>query len=88
MTGRWDRLIAWLCARLNAHVRGRCGCPICDRTERDARVAIGMPVRHPERITRELPGGQEESLDALAATLWPGCEYAAIITGTWRGDRR
>ena len=44
---RRDRLIAWLCARLGAHVRGRCGCPICDTTERDARAAIGMAARHP-----------------------------------------
>ena len=64
---RRDRLIAWLCARLGAHVRGRCGCPVCDTTERDARAAIGMPAAHPERITRELPGGQEEWLAALAA---------------------
>ena len=48
---RRDRLIGWLCARLGAHVRGRCGCPVCDTTERDARAAIGMPARHPERIT-------------------------------------
>ena len=79
---RRDRLIAWLCARLGAHVRGRCGCPVCDTTERDARAAIGMPAAHPEKITRELPGGQEEWLAALAAALWPGDEYAAIITGT------
>ena len=49
---RRDRLIAWLCARLGAHVRGRCGCPVCDTTERDARAAIGMPAAHPEKITR------------------------------------
>ena len=84
---RRDRLIGWLCARLGAHVRGQCGCPVCDTTERDARAAIGMPARHPERITAELPGGQEELLAALAAALWPGDEYAAIITGTPRKDR-
>ena len=46
-----------------------------------------MPAAHPEKIIRELPGGQEEWLAALAAALWPGDEYAAIITGTWRKDR-
>src|SRR4030088_2028979 len=84
---RLDRLIAWLCARLGAHVRGRCGCPVCDTTERDARAAIGMPAAHPEKITRELPGGQEEWLAALAAALWPEEEYTAIITETRREDR-
>jgi hypothetical protein len=84
---RRDRLIAWLCARLGAHVRGRCGCPVCDTTERDARAAIGMPAAHPEKITAELPGRQEEWLAALAAALWPGDEYAPIITGTPRKDR-
>jgi len=55
--------------------------------ERDARAAIGMPARHPERITRDLPAGQEEYLAALADALWPGDEYAAIIAELWRKDR-
>ena len=46
-----------------------------------------MPAAHPEKITRELPGGQEEWLAALAAGLWPDEEYTAIITGTRRKDR-
>ena len=54
------RAVAWFCERLGAHVRGRCGCLVCDTAERDARRAIGMPARHPERITRDLLGGQEE----------------------------
>ena len=87
MTGRWDRVLAWLCARAGAHVRGRCGCPVCDTGEREVRAAIGMPARHPERITRELPGGQEEWLAALAAALWPAGEYTAIITAARRQDR-
>jgi hypothetical protein len=82
-----DRLIAWLSGRLGAHVRGRCGCPVCDRAERDARAAIGMPARHPEKITRELRGGQEQWLTALAAALWPDDDYTAIITETRREDR-
>jgi hypothetical protein len=83
----FNRAVAWLCARLGAHVRGRCGCPACSKGERDARTAIGMPVAHPERITRELPAGQEQWLAALAAALWPDEEYTAIITEVWREDR-
>lgn len=86
MTALWDRVLAWFLERAGAHVRGRCGCPLCSKAERDARAAIGMPARHPERIIRELPGGQEEWLAALAAALWPEEEYTAIITGTWRED--
>jgi hypothetical protein len=82
------RAVAWLCERLGAHVRGRCGCLVCDMAERDARRAIGMPARHPERVTRDLPGGQEEWLAALAVTLWPGDEYAVIIAEMWRDDQR
>ena len=84
---RRDRLIAWLCARLGAHVRGRCRCPVCDTNERDARAAIGIPAAHPEKTTRDLPGRQEEWLAALASALWPDEEYTAIITETWRKDR-
>lgn len=86
MTALLARIIAWLCARAGAHVRGRCLCPLCDMTERQARAAIGMPARHPERVTRELAGGQEEWLAGLAAVLWPDDEYTAIITET-RRDR-
>ncbi len=88
MNARLARAVAWLCERLGAHVRGRCGCPVFDTAERDARRAIGMPVRHPERITRDLPGGQEEWLAALAAALWPCDEYAVIIAEMWRDDQR
>jgi hypothetical protein len=86
VTGRLDRLLAWLCARLGAHVRGRCGCGGCDRAEREARAAIGMSAAHPERITRELPPGQEDWLAAVAAVLWPDDEYTAIITSTRREE--
>jgi hypothetical protein len=80
------RVIAWLRAPLAAHRRGRCGCPLCHKAERDARAAIGMPARHPERITADLPAGQQEYLAALADTLWPDEEYAAIIAELWRED--
>ena len=60
--------------RLRHHRTGRAG---------GDRHARGPPREdHPE-----LPGQQEEWLAALAAALWPGDEYAAIITGTWRKDR-
>lgn len=65
--------------------------PLAWRQERAARTAIGMPARHPERITRELPGGDEEWLAALAALLWPDDEYAEIVRNTrpdGRGDGR
>jgi hypothetical protein len=88
VTGRLARVLAWLCVRLGAHVRGRCGCPACNQAERDARAAIGMPACHPERITNDLPAGQEEWLAALASTLWPDDEYAAIIAELWRKDQR
>jgi hypothetical protein len=52
--------------------------------ERTARKALGMPARHPERITAELPEHQEEQLAALAAELWPDDEYAQIIADTRR----
>jgi hypothetical protein len=84
VSARLARVIAWLCARLGAHVRGRCGCPACDKAEQDARAAIGMPARHPERITCELPAGQESYLAALADALWPDDEYATIIAELWK----
>ena len=70
-----DRTARWL----NARTRGRCGCPLCNRAEWQARAAIGMSARHPERLTRELPRQQEEYLAALADGLWPDDEYAGII---------
>jgi hypothetical protein len=70
------RALNRLAARLGICTRGK--------AERDARAALGMPARHPERITAELPGHQEEQLAALAAELWPDDEYAQIITETRR----
>jgi hypothetical protein len=56
------------------------------KAERHARKAMGMPSRHPERLTRELPDGDEEWLAGLAAELWPDDEYTAIISETRRED--
>ena len=64
---------------LTARLRSR-------RAERDARRAMALPARHPERITCGLPEGDEEMLAALAAELWPGDEYAQIITETRREE--
>jgi hypothetical protein len=61
--------------------------PAAGKAEMDAREAIGMPARHPERITAELPEDQEERLAALAAELWPDDDYVQIITDTRREDR-
>lgn len=80
------RVLGWLCDAAGAHVRGWCPCPVCDTAERDARPAAGMPVRHPEFLTRDLPAGQDEALAALAASLWPAGEYTAIIDA-WREGR-
>ena len=78
------RVLAWLCGHTDAHVRGWCPCPACD-LEGAARAAYRMPLRYPERLTRELPAAQEEWLAALAAELWPADEYTAI-TGQPGGE--
>jgi hypothetical protein len=39
----------------------------------------GMPLRHPESITADLPAAQDEQLAAVARELWPDDEYTAII---------
>ena len=68
-----------LATRHNARRRGRCGCPLCNHAERDARTSLGMARKHPERLTRELPADQEDYLGWLADQTWPDEEYAAII---------
>jgi hypothetical protein len=82
--------LAWLAGCLLIPVRGehagRCPCPLCHRAERDAREAMGVPLRHPERVTRELPAVQEEQLAELADELWPEDEYMAILANPWLED--
>jgi hypothetical protein len=80
------RVAGWLCLLVPGGHSGRCGCPPCNHTERNARVAIGMAVRHPERITRELAARHEEWLATLATDLWPDDEYADIITELHREE--
>lgn len=64
----------------------RCGCPLCNPAELEQRDVIGMPVRHPESIIRELPTWQEEALAELAAELWPTDEWSEIILDVRRAE--
>lgn len=57
------------------------------RRERAARDAIGMPARHPERVTRRPGRAEWKHLTARLAELWPHDEYTAIVAETWRTDR-
>lgn len=88
MTAAAVRLACWLAALARGHRGGRCGCLGCRKAERDARAAIGMPLRHPERITGGLPGQDEEWLAGLADALWPDEEYAEIIIEIRRREDR
>lgn len=49
--------------------------------ERAARDALRMPAGHPESLTAELPGADEEMLAELCTVLWPADEYAEITAG-------
>jgi hypothetical protein len=87
VTGRIARLLRLLPALVRGHRGGRCGCPLCHHAERTARAALGMPIKHPERIARDLPDHHEEWLAELATTLWPDDEYTEIITEIRPGDQ-
>jgi hypothetical protein len=78
--------LTMLLARLAGRHTVRCGCPVCNPAELEQRDVIGMPYRHPESITRELPTGQEEELAALAAELWPDDEWTGIILEVRRAE--
>ena len=56
------------------------------RKERIARAAIGMPARHPERVTRKPGRAEWRQLAGWLAELWPDDEYTAIVTDAWRQD--
>jgi hypothetical protein len=60
---------------------------MCHWGERQARAQLRMALRHPERITRELPEHQEEQLAGLAAELWPDDEWTQITAETRKEDR-
>ena len=57
------------------------------RTERFARAAIGMPVGHPELITRRPSRAEWRYFAGWAAQMWPHDEYSAIVTDAWRQNR-
>jgi hypothetical protein len=79
-------IAGWLCIPMPADHVGRCRCPLCNRAERDARLEMGMPLRHPEGVTRYLPDLQEDYLDQLAERLWPDDEYITILANPWQED--
>jgi hypothetical protein len=83
----WRRKIARLAGRLlGRHTGLWCGCPVCAPQEREMRDMLGMPGKHPESLTRELPAKQEAKLAALAAELWPADEWADIIIEVRRAE--
>jgi hypothetical protein len=57
------------------------------RKERIACAINGMPVDHPELITRKPGRAEWKQLTAWLAELWPNDEYAAIVAKAWRQDR-
>lgn len=57
------------------------------RGERAARLALGMPAHHPERITRKPSRAEWRKLATLCAELWPHDEYTAIVAETRPSDR-
>jgi hypothetical protein len=54
------------------------------RKERAARGAIGMPVGHPEQVTRKPGRAEWKQLATWLAELWPNDEYTAIVIDVWR----
>lgn len=66
----------------------RAGGPLAWLREHAARTAIGMPARHPERVTRQLGRRDEAWLTAVAAALWPDDEYTEIVRDTRRDGGR
>jgi hypothetical protein len=73
-------------ARLLGRHAAWCGCPLCDRDEREMRAMLGMAALHPELLARELPAAQEEELAALASEAWPDDEWTLIIIEARRAE--
>lgn len=48
--------------------------------ERRAKRRLRVPLHHPERVGRRPRRAQREQFARLRAELWPGNEYAVIIT--------
>ena len=78
--------VARIVARLLGRHAASCGCPLCDRDEREMRAMLGMPALHPELLARELPTAQERELAALASEAWPDGEWTAIIIEVRRAE--
>jgi hypothetical protein len=57
------------------------------RAERIARVAVGMPPKHPELVTRKPGRAEWKEFVFWLAELWPNDEYTAIVAQAWRLDR-
>lgn len=52
------------------------------QAEKDARKIMRMNPGHPEWLTRELPGADEDWLVEVGTALWPDDEFADIIRET------
>jgi hypothetical protein len=79
-------LAARIMARLFRRHNMACGCLLCDPAEQDARRAFGIPARHPESFTRELPPDQEAELSEWAEEMWPDDEWTEIIIEVRRAE--
>lgn len=55
--------------------------------EQFARREAGMPLGHPEWLTRDLPDKGEDVLARLADDTWPADEYLDIVNNHQAGDR-
>lgn len=51
-----------------------------------ARAALGMPVEHPELLTRKPGRAEWGQFTTWLAEMWPNDEYAAIVIETLRQD--
>lgn len=47
--------------------------------ERNVRRALGMPARHPERVTRMPSRRDQDLLDGLQLSAWPLNEWVDIL---------
>jgi hypothetical protein len=51
-----------------------------------ARAVLGMPVGHPEQVTRKPGRAEWRHFTAWLAELWPNDEYTAILAEAPRHD--
>lgn len=57
------------------------------RRELLARIAVGMPLLHPERVTRRPGRGEWKQLARWMTEMWPCDEYIVIVAQEWRKHR-